>query len=154
MRTRVVATILAPRPASVRQLVHALAPCERIAVPLGKHAAAVAAAVHGLPVATLPCVLWNDGLAAEIRCAVAWALRSGADGLLLVHGEDALDVHDVCGLVREFLKSRAPIVPAADVLPAIYGVEAFAKLGQLTSSGPVLPHVTSWQLAGFAARPE
>ena len=95
MRNRVVATILAPQPTTLRSLVRALGACERVAVPLGANAAAVAAAVHGLPVATLPNVLWSEGIAAEIRCAVAWALRSGADGLLLVHGEQEIDAADV-----------------------------------------------------------
>ena len=103
---------------------------------LGSSAGSITAALEGLPIATLPNVLWTEGTSAAIRCAVAWALRSGADGLLLVHGDQArVDRAHVENLLAVFRETRTPV--ASDVhgdvcVPAVFGIESFARLGQLT----------------------
>lgn len=147
MRRRVVAAILAhtedvlapwagsTRLRSVAQEVCATS-CERVAVVLGNSSGRIASALAGLPIATLPNVLWSDGASAAIRCAVAWALRTGSDGLLLVDGEQAsLGREHVEGLVSAFRASRAPVASylfGEVSVPAVFGIESFARLGQLT----------------------
>lgn len=154
MRRRVVAAILAACPTNqggcprvllpwagttrLRAVAQAVcaASCERVAAVLGPAAGSIAPALSGLPIATLPNVLWSEGAAASIRCAVAWALRSGADGLLLVHGEQARTGRaHVESLLQAFRSSRAVVAShvCGDVgLPAVFGVETYARLGQLT----------------------
>ena len=58
--------------------------CDRVAVVLGAHAGAVAPTIADLPIAPLSNVLWSEGIASSIRCAVAWAMQSALDALLLV----------------------------------------------------------------------
>ena len=111
------------------------ATCERVAVVIGAAAGRMTAALHGLPVATVPNLLWSEGTASAIRCAVAWALRSGADGLLLVDDQARLDRDHVDTLLAAFRATRTPV--ASEVagelgLPAVFGVESFARLGHLT----------------------
>lgn len=148
MRKRVVAAILTASPTTallpwagttrLRSVAQAIcaASCERVAVVLGPAAGSVTSSLTGLPVASLPNVLWSEGSAASMRCAVAWALRTGADGLLLVHGDQArLDRAHVESLLQAFRTSRATVASyvSGDVtLPAVFGVESYAKLGQLT----------------------
>lgn len=147
MRRRIVAAILADtadvllpwagstRLRSIAQQVCA-ASCERVAVVLGTSAGSIAGALAGLPITTLPNVLWSDGVSAGVRCAVAWALRSGADGLLLVDGEQArVDRAHVDSLLSAFRNTRAPVashVRGEVGLPAVFGIESFPRLGQLT----------------------
>lgn len=61
-----------------------LASVERVAVVLGAGAGALSSALHGLPIRIETNVLWSEGHASTIRAAVAWALRSGCDALLLL----------------------------------------------------------------------
>lgn len=147
MRRRVVCAVLAntshvlmPRAGTTRlrsiaQEVCASS-CERVAVVLGSAAGSISAALEGLPVATLPNVLWSEGTSAAIRCAVAWALRSGADGLLLVHGDQArVDRAHVESLLSAFRETRVPVASYLHgevAVPAVFGIESFARLGQLT----------------------
>lgn len=154
MRKRVVAAILAASPTNeagcprvllpwagstrLRAVAKAIcaASCERVAVVLGPGAGPATSSLQGLPIAT-PDVLWNDGAASPIRRAVAWALRTGADGLLLAHGDQArLDRTHVESLLQAFRSSRATVasyVSGEVTLPAVFGVESYAKLGQLTA---------------------
>ena len=53
------------------------------AVVVGAHAGAVHAALHELPVEIVPNPDWQQGLAASIRAASAWAERHALDALLL-----------------------------------------------------------------------
>src|SRR5512139_2214535 len=121
MRRRVVAAILANNPGvllpwagttrlrSVAQEVPA-ASCERVAVIAGARAGTVSSSLEGLPVAIVPDVLWGEGVASAIRCAVAWALRSGADGLMLVDGDQArVDRAHVENLLGAFRSARTPV---------------------------------------------
>ncbi|MBA3504118.1 MAG: NTP transferase domain-containing protein, partial [Deltaproteobacteria bacterium] len=112
--------------------------CERVAVVLGSGSGSISAALEGLPVATLPNVLWTAGKSAAIRCAVAWALRSGADGLLFVHGDQArVDRAHVDSLLSAFCETRGPVgseVHGEVAVPAVFGIESFARLGQLTGN--------------------
>jgi CTP:molybdopterin cytidylyltransferase MocA len=146
MRRRVVAAILAntsdvllpwagtTKLRAIAQEVGASS-CERVAVVLGTSAAGVSNALTGLPVITLPNVLWSEGVAAAIRCAVAWALRSGADGLLLVHGDQArVDRAHVDSLLSAFRTARCPVASSVYghlEVPAVFGIESFARLGSL-----------------------
>lgn len=147
MRRRVVAAVLAnsshvllpwagtTRLRSITSAVCA-ASCERVAVVVGTAAGSMSTALHGLPVATVPNVLWSEGVASAIRCAVAWALRSGADGLLLVHGDQArLETGHVDSLLAAFRETRTPVasyVGGEVGVPAVFGLESFARLGQLS----------------------
>ena len=110
--------------------------CERVGVVVGAAAGTITSALHGLPIATVPNLLWSEGTSSAIRCAVAWALRSGADGLLLVDGDQArLDRAHVDSLLAAFRETRTPVASyvAGDVgVPAVFGIESFARLGQLT----------------------
>ena len=147
MRRRVVAAILASSSdvllpwagtTRLRSIAHEVCAtsCERVAVVLGPSAGRIATAIQGLPVATLPNVLWSDGVASGTRCAVAWALRSGADGLLLLDGDQALvDRVHVESLLTAFRSTRAPVasyVHGEVGVPAVFGIESFARLGALT----------------------
>jgi CTP:molybdopterin cytidylyltransferase MocA len=132
--------------------------CERVGVVVGAAAGRMTAALQGLPVATVPNVLWSEGTASAIRCAVAWALRSGADGLLLVDDQARLDRDHVETLLATFRATRTPV--ASEVagelgLPAVFGIESFARLGHLTGerdarevlcTTPTV-EVVSWPLA-------
>lgn len=150
MRRRLAAAIVAP--AAGRALVEEVCAtsCERVALVLGGLPQSTARAVAGLPVALVPNPAWCEGEAAALRCALAWALRSGADGLLLVDEAPAARSH-LEALLAAF---RATGVPAASGrlgapgLPAVFGVEAFARLAgsptprRSSMFCPVLPRVT------------
>lgn len=58
--------------------------CDRVAVVLGASAAGCLAALAGLAVAPVCNALWPEGIASSIRCAVAWAVRTRCDALVLV----------------------------------------------------------------------
>lgn len=89
---RIAAAVLAAGtadPERLRELVGrvCLAPVERVAVVLGSGAGALSPVLHGLPIRIETNVLWSEGRASTIRAAVAWALRSSCDGLLLLDGD-------------------------------------------------------------------
>jgi CTP:molybdopterin cytidylyltransferase MocA len=73
-------------PERLRELVGrvCLASVERVAVVLGAGAGALSPVLHGLPIRIETNVLWPEGHASTIRAAVAWALRSGCDALMLL----------------------------------------------------------------------
>jgi CTP:molybdopterin cytidylyltransferase MocA len=137
MRRRIVAALVGHGHAHVRAIAQELCAtsCERVAITLGPSAGLIAHALDGVPLVTLPNVLWSEGAAAAIRCAVAWALRSGADGLLLVDGEHAVERAHVERLLAAFRPAHVPIASTARgeiCLPAVFGLESFARLGSLT----------------------
>lgn len=86
---RIAAAVLAAGtadPERLRELVGrvCLASVERVAVVLGAGAGTISPALHGLPIRIETNLLWPDGHASSIRAAVAWALRSGCDALMLL----------------------------------------------------------------------
>ena len=140
MRRRIVAAILAntPRallPWSDTSRLRAVArevcstSCEKVAV-VGN----LGAALRGLPVALIPDL--EEGKSAAIRGAVDWALRCGAEGLLLVDGDQAhLDRNHLDSMLRAFRETRVPVSSYVDndlAMPAVFGVETFARLARLT----------------------
>lgn len=139
---RIAAAILAAgttEPHAVRELAArtCMASCERVAVVLGAAAGVISPALHGLPVRIETNVLWSEGVAASIRIAVAWALRSGCDGLLLV----ACDQYRVSAahlerLLAAYRSSRADVVCSRNGhgagLPAVFHGTLYARLGSLT----------------------
>ena len=110
--------------------------CQRVGVIVGAHAAQVAATVADLPVAVVPNVLWQEGLAASIRCAVSWAVRSGTDALaLLVCDQPGLTASHLDRLVAEHVASGRPVASRyADTVgvPAVFGASEFPQLFALT----------------------
>ncbi|MDB4962494.1 MAG: hypothetical protein JWP01_2493 [Myxococcales bacterium] len=159
MRPRVVAALLATgtsTPPQLRALATQIcaASCERVAVVLGANAGSIAPAMTGLPVAIVTNVLWADGPSSAIRCAVAWALRTGCDGLLLTScdeplltGDPLLTTAHVENLLaafadsHEIAASRTLSVSAGGLasyhasspgLPAIFHRAHFARLAALT----------------------
>jgi CTP:molybdopterin cytidylyltransferase MocA len=106
--------------------------CDRVVVVLGAHAGVVAPALAGLPIALEVNVLWSEGIASSIRCAVAWALRAGCDRLALVacdqprlraaHVDALIALHRTCaGIVA----SRYAGVAGT---PAVFGASDFPSL--------------------------
>jgi CTP:molybdopterin cytidylyltransferase MocA len=86
---RIAAAVLASGtadPERLRELVGrvCLASVERVAVVLGAGAGIISPALHGLPIRIETNLLWSEGQASTIRAAVAWALRSGCDALMLL----------------------------------------------------------------------
>jgi CTP:molybdopterin cytidylyltransferase MocA len=57
--------------------------CQRVAVVLGAHADAIAPGLRGLAFERVDNSSWNEGMAASVRAAVAWARGHALDGLLL-----------------------------------------------------------------------
>ncbi len=106
--------------------------CDRVVVVLGAHAGAVAAALADLPVALEVNVLWTEGIASSIRCAVAWALRSGCDGLALVAcDQPRLHAAHVDALVAlHHRRGTAVASRYAGVVgtPAVFGATEFSSL--------------------------
>ena len=58
--------------------------CQPVAVVLGAHAAAVGAAVAGLPVVCQSNPDWEEGMGSSVRVAAGWASHAGLDALMLV----------------------------------------------------------------------
>ena len=113
MRRRVVAAILG---ACSRELAHEICAttCERVAVVGGP-------GFEGLPLVALA----GD--------AIAWALKSGADGLVLVQGDQHVDRFHLETLIDAFRHTRTPVASYAcgEVgLPAVFGVDSFGRLAQ------------------------
>lgn len=111
MRRRVVAAILG---ACSRELAHEVCAtsCDRVAIIGGP-------GFEGLPLVAL------DG------DRIAWALRSGADGLLLVQGSLHVDRFHLEALLDAFRGTRTPVASyvAGEVgLPAVFGVESYSRL--------------------------
>ena len=129
--------------------------CDRVAVVVGAHAASVAGTVQGLPVAVVPNVLWQEGMAASIRCAVAWAVRGGSDALaLLVCDQPALNAAHLDRLVAEYRVHRHPIASryaGALGVPAVFGAAEFPQLFALSGDigarrvlAATRPHAVDW----------
>ncbi|MBA3463704.1 MAG: NTP transferase domain-containing protein [Deltaproteobacteria bacterium] len=144
---RIAAAILAAgtgEPQRLRELAMRVcaSPCERVAVVLGAGAGAMTPVLHGLPLRIETNVLWSEGIASSIRSAVAWALRSGCDGLLLL----ACDHHRVTATHLERLiatyRSKGDVVASRCVhhglgAPAVFHGTHFGRLGALTGDhGP------------------
>ena len=110
--------------------------CLHVGVIVGANAFSIAAALDGMPLAVVPNVLWTEGMASSIRCAVDWTRRAGCDALvLLVCDQPRLSAAHVDRLVTEHLSTRVPVASRyADTLgvPAVFGSDAFAELHTLT----------------------
>jgi molybdenum cofactor cytidylyltransferase len=116
-------------------------PCERVAVVLGAGAGAMTPVLHGLPLRIETNLLWSEGVASSIRSAVAWALRSGCDGLMLL----ACDHHHVTSTHLERLiaayRSKRDVVASRCAhglgAPAVFHGTHYGRLGALTGDhGP------------------
>ena len=84
--------------------------CLHVGVIVGANAFAIAAALDGMPLAVVPNVLWTEGMASSIRCAVEWATRAACDALvLLVCDQPRLSAAHVDRLVTEHLAARVPV---------------------------------------------
>jgi len=113
--------------------------CDRVVVVLGAHAGAVVPAIADLPVALEANVLWSEGIASSIRCAVAWALRTGCDALALAlcdqprlrapHVDALVALHRTCG--RPVASRYAGIAGT----PAVFGATDFPALLALAGDG-------------------
>ena len=110
--------------------------CDRVGVVVGSYAAQVAAALDGLPVAVLPNVLWNEGMAASVRCAVAWAARSACDALVLcVCDQPRLTTAHLERLIARHRASGRPVGSRyADAIgvPALFGCDDYSRLAHLS----------------------
>lgn len=113
-----------------------MASCERVAVVVGAGAGALSPALHGLPIRLEANVLHPEGVASSIRAAVAWALRSGCDALLLL----ACDQHRVTASHLERLlaayRAKRDLVASRCShglgVPAVFHGTHFGRLAHLT----------------------
>jgi CTP:molybdopterin cytidylyltransferase MocA len=100
--------------------------CDRVAVVLGAHAGWIAPTLAGMRVAQLANVLWSEGIASSIRCAVAWAMQAALDALVLAvcdqprltaaHVDALIAVHRATGGAVASRYGDGPGVPA--IFPA------------------------------------
>src|SRR5205085_1628033 len=105
-------------------------------VVLGAGAGSLAGALHSLPVRLETNVLHPEGMAASIRSAVAWALRSSCDALLVL----CCDHHHVTTshLERLLVAYRANRDVVAShcatglCLPAVFHGTHYGRLAALT----------------------
>ncbi len=109
--------------------------CDRVAVVLGAHCGQIAPTIADLPLALEPNLLWSEGIAASIRCAVAWAMRERCDALvLLACDQPRLTARHVDALVALHDRLRRPIASGyAGTLgtPAVFGAAEFPRLSAL-----------------------
>jgi CTP:molybdopterin cytidylyltransferase MocA len=109
---------------------------DRVAVVLGAHAGTIAPTLDGLPLAPLANVLWTEGVASSIRCAVAWALRSACDAiLLLVCDQPRLTSSHLENLLSAYRASRRRVASRyANIVgvPAVFDRADFPRLGGLS----------------------
>jgi CTP:molybdopterin cytidylyltransferase MocA len=106
--------------------------CDRVVVVLGAHSGNVAPALADLPVALAPNVLWSEGVASSIRCAVGWALRERCDALVLVAcDQPRLTADHVEELVAVHRETRRPVASRYDGvvgIPVVFGASEFPAL--------------------------
>lgn len=109
--------------------------CERTAVILGNHQAHLVPTFGGVPVAVEINARATEGAASSIRAAVAWALRSGCDALLLVTCEDQVvptaHLELLLARYRETGRLVASKLGAITGVPAVFDRQHFARLGGL-----------------------
>ena len=92
--------------------------------------------LDGLPVASLANVLWTEGMASSIRCAVAWAVRSSCEALLVaLCDQPRLTAAHLETLLQVYRRSPGPVASRyAGTLgaPAIFDRASFPALFALT----------------------
>lgn len=86
----------------------------RVAVMLRPSDPARRAALHGLDLAVLPVTGADEGMAASVRCAADWAIRTGADGLILCPADmPELQAEDFSALAQSFNRHGPPLRAAS-----------------------------------------
>lgn len=110
--------------------------CDRVAVVLGAYAGRIAPELVDLPVTPIANVLWAEGIASSIRCAVAWAMAGELDALVLVvcdqprltsaHLDRLIGAHAVTG------RAVASRYEGIAGVPAVFGADEYAALAALS----------------------
>ena len=105
------------------------------AVIVGAHAGAVRAALGALPIEILSSPDWEQGIAASIRVAVAWADRRGSDALLLALCDQPwLNAAHLNRLIAEFERTGLPVTSHyanRNAVPALLPRSLFGALTEL-----------------------
>jgi CTP:molybdopterin cytidylyltransferase MocA len=105
------------------------------AVVTGRNAVVVADHLSGLPVSCIPSENAEEGVAASVRAAAAWAQRQRADALLLcVCDQPRLTSQHLAALLAASQRHRQPAASFyADkpAVPAVFTRPYFAQLRQL-----------------------
>ena len=106
------------------------------AVIVGAHAASVQAALAGLPLDVLENSEWQQGMAASIRVAAAWAERGRSDALLLaLCDQPRLSAAHLDRLIAEFERSGLPVASRyahKNAVPALFPRSFYAQLATLS----------------------
>ena len=109
--------------------------CAEVVVVLGAHADDVGAALSGLPIARLANDAWAEGMASSIRCAAAWAARSGLDALMIILGDQALlSAAHVGRLLIAYRAGECLVASRYERTlgpPALFGQAYYGRLGLL-----------------------
>ncbi len=106
------------------------------AVIVGAHAGSVCAALGTSPIEVVPNPDWQQGMAASIRVAVAWAERQGSDALLLtLCDQPRLSAAHLDRLIAEFERSKLPVASyyaQKCAVPALFPRSLFGALAMLS----------------------
>jgi len=105
------------------------------AVIVGAHASSVRAAVARWPLEILASPDWEQGMAASIRVALAWAERRGSDALLLaLCDQPGLSAAHLDRLIAEFERTGLPVASYyahKNAVPALFPRSLFGALAEL-----------------------
>ena len=106
------------------------------AVIVGANAGAVRAALGSLPIEVVPSPDWEQGMAASIRAAVAWAEERESDALLLVLcDQPRLNAAHLERLMAEFERTGLPVASHyahKNAVPALFPRSLFGALAALS----------------------
>jgi molybdenum cofactor cytidylyltransferase len=107
--------------------------CDAVCVVTGAYADAVEREVLGLGATVVHNAGWREGMAASIRCGVAWADRAGHEAIVLcVCDQPHLAASHINALIARFAGEPVGSRYAGAVgVPAIFGREQFSALTAL-----------------------
>lgn len=105
------------------------------AVVVGAQAGSVRAALAAVPIEVVANPAWEEGMAASIRIAVAWAERRGSDALLLMLcDQPRLTAAHLDRLIAEYERSGLPVASYyahKSAVPALFPRSLFGSLATL-----------------------